>query len=143
MYVKRKEYLIKRLERELKVLSNKARFIKEQCDDVIDLRKKKKVDVIELLKSRGYDMVDEDEEYKYLRKMTIESVEEENYMRLMKECEMKKKELDVLKKKTIENMWLGELGVLKVEYEKYLVDRKVKLYGLDVKKKKKVKVVSN
>ena len=139
MYVKRKEYLIKRLERELKVLSNKARFIKEQCDDVIDLRKKKKIQVIELLKTRGYDMVDEDEEYKYLRKMTIESVEEENYMRLMKECEMKKKELEVLKKKTVENIWLGELGVLKVEYEKYLVDRKVKLYGLDVKKKKKVK----
>ena len=103
------------------------------------MRKKKKIQVIELLKTRGYDMVDEDEEYKYLRKMTIESVEEENYMRLMKECEMKKKELEVLKKKTVENIWLGELGVLKVEYEKYLLERKVKLYGLDVKKKKKVK----
>ena len=55
-YVDRKEYQIKKLERELVLLSNKARFIKEQCDDVIDLRKKKKDVVIQLLKDRDYDI---------------------------------------------------------------------------------------
>ena len=39
---------------ERKLVSNKARFIKEQCEDKIDLRKKKK-SVIDLPKSRNYD----------------------------------------------------------------------------------------
>ena len=39
----------------LVVLSNKARFIKEQCDDNLDLRRKKKNVVIELLKSMKFD----------------------------------------------------------------------------------------
>ena len=83
-YVMRKEYMIKSLEREVMILSNKARFIKEQCDDIIDLRKKKKAVVIELLKTRNYDVVDGDEEYKYLTKMPIDSVLEENVEKLQR-----------------------------------------------------------
>ena len=32
-----------------------------------------------MLKQKGYDIIDNDEEYKYLRTMTIDSVEEENF----------------------------------------------------------------
>ena len=140
-YVRRKEYLIKHLEKIVMVLSNKARFIKEQCDDIIDLRKKKKQQVIDLLKSRNYDVIDEDNEYKYLRSMTIDSVEEENVAKLMKEKEKKQKELDIIKKKTIQQMWSQELKTLEKEYEKYQVIRKNKLFG-DVEKVKKVKKIS-
>ena len=69
LYKKRIEYLIKILEKEVMILTNKARFIKEQCDDIIDLRKKKKQDVISLLIERKYDMIDDDNEFKYLRNM--------------------------------------------------------------------------
>lgn len=134
-YVRRKEYLIKHLEKVVMVLSNKARFIKEQCDDVIDLRKKKKQQVIDLLKSRNYDVIDEDSEYRYLRTMTIDSVEEENVVKLMKEKEKKEKELDIIKKKTVQHMWTQELTTLEKEYEKYQVIRKNKLFG-DVEKVK-------
>ena len=79
-YVERKAYKIDKLEKTLKELSNKARFIKEQCDDVIDLRKKKRDVVIKLLKDSGYDVMDGDEEYKYLRDMKLSMVEEENYI---------------------------------------------------------------
>ena len=48
------------------ILSNKARFIQEQCDDKIDLRRKMKADVIEMLAQLKYDVVDGDVEYKYL-----------------------------------------------------------------------------
>ena len=51
-YERRKEYLINNLKKIVKILSNKARFIKEQCDDTIDLRRKKKQVVIELIKSK-------------------------------------------------------------------------------------------
>ena len=66
-YVKRKEYLIKHIERIVMILSNKARFIQEQCDDKIDLRRKKKDQVIDMLKQLEYDVIDDDVEYKYLK----------------------------------------------------------------------------
>ena len=122
------------------VLSNKARFIKEQCDDVIDLRKKKKQQVIELLQSRSYDVVDQDNEYKYLRTMTIDSVEEENVAKLIAEKEKKQKELDIVKKKTIEQMWNEEINKLNEQYEKYQKVRKSKLYGDELKKTKVKKI---
>ena len=137
-YIERKEYLIKELNKILKILSNKARFIKEQCDDVIDLRKKKKSVVIELLKSRGYDLIfDEGEEFNYLRKMPIDSVMEENYLKLMKEMEDKKLELETLEKTTIEDMWYNELEELEKEYLKYQNDRRVRQSGGKKHKKKK------
>ena len=141
-YVRRKEYLIKHLEKVVMILSNKARFIKEQCDDIIDLRKKKKQQVIDLLKSRNYGVIDGDEDYKYLRTMTIDSLEEENAERLMKEQEKRQNELDIVKKKTIQQMWIQELTSLDKAYEKYKVIRKTNLFGeFSVKKGKKMKKV--
>ena len=143
-YVKRKEYLIKHIERIVMILSNKARFIQEQCDDKIDLRRKKKNQVIDMLKQLEYDVIDDDAEYKYLRTMTIDSVEEENVHKLLAEKEKKEKELDIIKKKTVEQMWTDEINALEKEYVKYQEVRKSKLFGdavkvktnKDIKKKK-------
>ena len=88
MYVKRKIYMIAQLEKIVKVLSNKARFIEEQCNDVIDLRKKKKDAVTQLLESRKFDKVDD--EYTYLTSMAIHSLIEENIEKLRKERDEKK-----------------------------------------------------
>ena len=41
LYQKRKEHMINLLEREVMKLHNEARFIEEQCEDIIDLRRKK------------------------------------------------------------------------------------------------------
>ena len=65
-----------------------------------------------IIRLKGQDIIDEDEGFKYLRSMTIDSVEEENYEKLMKECEEKLKQLEILKKRTIENMWLEEISDL-------------------------------
>ena len=88
-YNKRKKYMLNLMEYQVKLLTNKARFILEQCDGKIDLRKKKKEAVIALLKERNYDVMDEDEEYKYLRGMRIEQVEEENVEKLLKDKDKK------------------------------------------------------
>ena len=135
-YVDRKEYQIKKLERELVLISNRARFIKEQCDDVIDLRKKKKSVVIQLLKDSGYDVLDGDEDYKYLREMRLSMVEEENYTKLMEERQNKSNELEILKKTTVGDMWLRELNDLEKALAKYKNDRKVRQFGLGAKIKK-------
>ena len=136
LYEDRKAYLIEALKRTVKILSNKARFIKEQCDDNLDLRRKKKDIVIQLLKTMSFDTLDDDETYKYLRTMPIDSVEEENFTRLMQEKEEKIKQLVALEAKRIEAMWLDELNVLKIKYKKYKQERKNRHSGLKMKKRK-------
>jgi len=85
LYEERKKYLIKFLEREIVLLSNKAKYINEILEGTIDLRKKKKEDIIKILQDKGYQTIDEDGEYKYLVKMPMDSVSEENVSKLFKE----------------------------------------------------------
>jgi len=139
-YARRKAYIIDMFENQLILISNKARFIKENCDDVIDLRKKKKDVIIQLLKTRDYAIMNGDEDYKYLRKMPMDSVCEENFQTLLKEKGDKEAELNIVKETTIQKMWLRELRTLEKEYEQYKIDRVNRSKGLTTKKKKKKKV---
>jgi DNA topoisomerase-2 len=123
LYDTRKKYMIMSIEKELQILSNKARYIQELLDDTIDLRKKKKGEVSMMLKTKGYDVMDDDEEYKYLVKMTMDSVTSENVDKLLKDVETKQTELHIVKSTTIQQMWLHELTELEEEYNKYKCDR--------------------
>ena len=137
-YQKRKDYMIKMLEREVMILHNKARFIEEQCEDKIDLRRKKKDQVTALLTQREYDKIDDDGDYKYLVSMPMSSVMEENIEKLRKERDEKKHELEILRKKSIQSMWLEELETLYSSYENMLHKRRIRMSG-EKKTKKKVK----
>ena len=118
-YQKRKDYLISEYERELLLLSNRARFIQETLDDKIDMRKKSKLQIQTILTEHKYAKIDGDEEYKYLVKMPMDSVTKENVEKLLKEKGDKEQELNALKVKTIQEMWLDELNILQEEYIKY------------------------
>jgi len=137
-YQTRKEYMIESLERELMMLTNKAKYIKENIDDTIDLRKKKKEQVVEMLQTKGYDIIDGDVNYHYLTKMPMDSVTEENVARLNKEHGGKESELEIVKSTTINKMWLNELETLKEQYFEYKEERNKLMNGDDVKPKKKV-----
>jgi len=115
-YQKRKDHMIDSLEKELKVLSNKARYIQETLDGTVDLRRKKKDEILALLSSKKFDVLDNDSDYKYLLKMTMDSVSEENAERLLKDRDNKSKDLIEIQGTMIEEMWLKELG----ELQKYL-----------------------
>jgi len=112
-YQKRKDYMIAALQKELNLLSNKARYVQDNLDGEIDLRKKRKEDILELLKGKNYDVIDDDADYKYLLKMPMDSVSEENADRLLKDRDGKEKELVIIQSTSIENMWLNELDELK------------------------------
>ena len=135
MYKTRKEYLIDALEKELIVLSNKAKYIKENLDGTIDLRKKKKEQVTTMLQEKGYDKVEGDEDYKYLVKMPMDSVTEENVEKLLKEKGNKEAELENIKKTTINKMWISELDNLREQYIEYKEDRARLMNGEEKKKK--------
>lgn len=123
LYQKRKEYLINILEKEVKLLSNKAKYIQENLDGTIDLRGKKKIVVNEMLSSKGYDIIEDDINYSYLTKMPMDSVTEDNVQKLMNDHNNKINELHIVKSTTINQMWLDELNILKDQYIEYKEER--------------------
>jgi DNA topoisomerase-2 len=132
MYHKRKAYQIKELERIVRLLSNRARFIEEQClaiDDpnVLVLQRKSIQQVNQILEERQYDKIEGD--YKYLTSMPMSSVMEENRQKLLREKREKEQELEKLSKKTVRTMWLEELEEFEDAWERYRQERRMRLYG--------------
>uniref|UniRef100_A0A6C0AWW6 DNA topoisomerase (ATP-hydrolyzing) n=1 Tax=viral metagenome TaxID=1070528 RepID=A0A6C0AWW6_9ZZZZ len=143
-YEKRKKYQIDKIEKELIILSNKARFINDNLSGKIDLRRKKKDEIVVILTNLNYTpLCDEgllsSPQFNYLTKMPMDSVTEEAVEKLMKEKQEKDTELNVLKSMKIEKIWLNELEELKKEYIKFmdLTNNKPSDKSIMIRKKKK------
>ncbi len=122
-YNKRRTHQINQLEKELVVLSNKARYIQDTLDDKIDLRKRSRETIDSLLESMGFDKINNNNDnlnYNYLIKMPMDSVCKENVDRLMKERDDKQTELEKIKSTNSETIWLKELENLKQEYLQFI-----------------------
>lgn len=140
-YAKRKAYLVKDMEKKLVRLSNRARYIQETLKGTIDLRRKTAEQVTTLLTSMDFIKIDDD--FKYLIKMPMDSVTQENVDSIMKEKTNTETELDVLKATTLEKMWLQELGTLETQYDLYKKHREHIQSGSTAvaKKSKTIKIV--
>lgn len=120
-YEKRKAYLVNQLDCLLVKLSNKAKYIQENLSGDVDLRRKSSQQVHDLLTSRKYDVIDGD--FKYLIKMPMDSVTQENVDKIMKDRDNAEKELVVLKKTSEQQMWLKELSEFETQYASYKAQR--------------------
>jgi DNA topoisomerase-2 len=136
---KRKNALIKALEEKLIKLSNKAKYILQTLDGTIDLRRKNNAVVTEMLEKMGFDKLEDS--YKYLIKMPMDSVTNENVEQIVKEKADTEKELEVLKSTTLEKMWNNELKIFEKEYMKYKTYRE-KLQTVEQEKIKSPKKVT-
>jgi len=137
-YDKRKKHQIDTLEKELIIISNKAKFINDNLNGTIDLRRKKKDEINKILVEKNYHSLSDGKEsnYNYLIKMPMDSVSEEAVDKLMKEKKNHDYELECIKQTTIEKMWLDELAELKKAYQEFssiIPSKKVTI----IKKKKK------
>ena len=136
-YQKRKAYLVEAMEKKLVKLSNRARYIQETLKGTIDLRRKTAVQVHELLTGLKFALYDGD--FKYLVKMPMDSVTQENVEAIMKEKTDTEAELAVLKATTLEAMWSTELAVLDTQYDLYKQKReKIQAGGKAVDGPKKI-----
>ena len=117
LYEKRKQHLLDLCEKKLIKLTNKAKYIIENLNGNIDLRRKSASQVEDLLSS--FDFTRIDDSYKYLTKMPMDSVTEENVENMIKERDEAKDEYNLLLRTSIENMWLKELESLEVHYNVY------------------------
>ena len=140
MYKKRKDALLVDMRAKLEKLSMRAKYIQETLSSKIDLRKKTAQQVTELLDGLSYVKIDGD--FKYLIKMPMDSVTEENVAKIMKEKADTEMELETLLKTSLEQLWLTELRILDKEYDEYRVYRQQIQSGSSGEKKKVVKKVS-
>jgi DNA topoisomerase-2 len=116
-YEKRKAYLLEALSKKTSLLTNKAKYIEYTLIDKIDLRRKSAEAVNAMLQTNQFEKVDGD--YKYLVKMPMDSVTNENVEKLRKERDETMKELEVLRQTSLEQMWMRELDTLEIKYAQY------------------------
>jgi len=142
VYDKRKQYLIKKLGREKEILSNKARFIIMVVKGELELRKRKKADLLKELRDRKFTpwseledpgsgvptdkKKEEDEEeaaadegaeekksdYDYLLGMPLWNLTQEKVDELKKQLELKKAELADVIATSIEMFWDRDLTAM-------------------------------
>jgi len=110
-YDKRKAYLIAKLERELLIISNKARFIKDIIEGKLKVNNVPKKDIILYLETANYDEVDGS--YNYLLNMPIYSLTKERFNELLKQEADKKKEKKIIEGTDPKDMYLSDLEALK------------------------------
>ena len=117
LYVKRIQKIIAEIEHELKLLTNKARFIEEHIKKIIDVKNMPKNDIITLLEQRNYDKLpsksnDGVPDYDYLLNMKIYALTKEKYEELLRKTNDMKLKLEQCKNKTVEEIWFEELEAL-------------------------------
>ena len=120
-YQKRKDAMILNLGQILCKLSNRAKYILENIEGTIDLRRKNAVYVNELLTNKKYDTIDGD--FKYLTKMPMDSVTEENVANILKEKANMEAELANLIATPLTRIWMEELVALEKDYGVYKLYR--------------------
>ena len=138
MYVTRKQCLIEHVEKELLLLKNKVKYIEEILDGTIDLRRKSSEEINKMLSDKKYEIINED--YKYLIKMQMDCVTEENVKKIKKEYKTKNDELTLLINTSSEEMWLSELSTLEEEYVIFREEKDRMFSSKEIPKKKTKKV---
>jgi len=142
MYVKRKSYLVGKLTREKEILSNKARFILMVVRGELELRRRKKADLLQELRRLGFKPMSElnalmksslaedpaqnlqaesseqssggseKTDYDYLLGMALWSLTFEKVEEIRKQLEDKTAELETLISTSVETMWDRDLTAL-------------------------------
>lgn len=110
-YEKRKEYLINKIQKEVSLLSNKARFIKDIIEGNLKINNVPKNDIILYLKNSNYDQIDNS--YSYLLSMPIHILTKERFEELLRQTKEKESELEIIKKTDYKTMYMDDLIALK------------------------------
>jgi DNA topoisomerase-2 len=132
MYVARKKFILAKLEQELKILSNKARFINDVMDEKLVLNRRDEIDIVNDLEEMKYDKnncseeeseaQDEDSKiksYRYLLDMKIRSFSKQKLEELNGEIQKLEGQIRTLRNKTEKQIWMEELDEFVEQYNKW------------------------
>lgn len=114
-YDKRKQFFLDKMQRELKVLSNRGRFIKAILDEKLKVNNVPKVEIIKQIESLSLDKIDDS--YDYLLRMPIYSLTKEMYEKLKEDFKLKKEEIAKLEATDPKDMYINDLSELKKKFK--------------------------
>lgn len=109
-YHKRKEFMLARMNRDLKLLSNKGRFIKAILDEKLAINNVAKSAIVDAIREMGLDEIDGS--YDYLLRMPIYSLTKELFEKLKEDFRAKKEEIKKLEGTDPKDMYLEDLAEL-------------------------------
>ena len=110
-YQKRKDYLLDKLNKELRELCFRAKFIKSIIDKKLVVNNTPKDVIIKWLEDNKFEKIDDS--YNYLLNMPIWSLTKERYEDLMNKAKDKKSLIDEISVKNPKDMYLEDLSELK------------------------------
>lgn len=116
-YQKRKDDIIKNLEYELKLLSNKIKFIRYVRDKKIIILKVSDSDIEANLIKYKFDRIDN--KFDYLINMAIRSLTNENADKMEKQCKDKEVELEIIINTSIKSMWKSDIKEILIANKEY------------------------
>lgn len=114
-YHKRKQFLLDKMNRELKILSNRGRFIKAIIDGKLKVNNVSKAIIIEGIEAMNLDKIDDS--YDYLLRMPIYSLTKEMYDKLKEDFTIKKEEIKTLEATDPKDMYILDLTELKKRFK--------------------------
>jgi DNA topoisomerase-2 len=103
------------MNKELKLLSNRGRFIKAILDEKLKVNNVPKTEIISRIEALGLDKIDDS--YDYLLRMPIYSLTKEVFDKLKEDFKIKKEEIAKLEATDPKDMYLGDLAELKKKYK--------------------------
>ena len=129
-YEKRKEYQIRVMEEELVMIRAKVRFIRGIVEETIVVYKKSTDELSLLLEELSFPKLKASksattEGYQYLLGMSIQSLTSDTLASLEKNLCVKEEELETLKRKTIQQIWVDELLLFEKVYTTSLEKKRV------------------
>ncbi len=110
-YVKRKEFILHKLDGELKILSNKGKFIKSILENKLEIKNQPKASIIQSIEKIEIEKIDDS--YDYLLRMPIYSLTKELYDKLKEDYKSKKEEIEEIKSTEPKEMYKLDLLDLK------------------------------
>ena len=114
-YHKRKKFMLDKMQHELKILSNKGRFIKAILDDKLKVNGVSKSVIIEGIEEMGLEKIDDS--YDYLLRMPIYSLTKEIFEKLKEDFTDKKAEIKKLEETDPKDLYLEDLNELKKKFK--------------------------
>ena len=111
----RKQHTLDKLNRDLKILSNRGRFIKAILDEKLKINNVSKIEIINGIETLGLEQIDDS--YDYLLRMPIYSLTKELFDKMKKDFTAKKEEIKILEDTDPKDMYLLDLSELKKKFK--------------------------
>lgn len=110
-YDKRKDYFLNKMKYDLKILANRGRFIKFILDNKLEIKGRKKDEIVTDCDKLGLERIEDG--YDYLLRMSIWSLTQEMFDKLKDDYRNKKSEMEAFALIEPKDMYLSDLSELK------------------------------